>query len=242
MSLRSVIPARLRRALAVALRTRRAAWRAAREPRRDAAEIFDEVYSRNIWGTGETAYYSGGGSDTRFAVPYCQAVRSFVDELHIERPVIVDLGCGDFRVGQALVEDWDVDYVGLDVVPAMIEHHEQHHAREGVRFVCADVVAENLPPGAVCLVRQVLQHLSNDQIRTVLTKLERYPHVLVTEHYPADETTAIPNLGKALFADARLAENSGVYLDRPPYSPAVPPPLAMPAEPGEIRIFALAAK
>jgi hypothetical protein len=223
----------------VAIRTRRAAWRARRAPRRDVAAIFTDVYDGSVWGTGETAFYSGGGSDARFAVPYCETVRSYVDELQIEHPVIVDLGCGDFRVGRALVEGWDVEYIGLDVVPTLIEHVQQQYGRDGIRFVCANLVADELPPGDVCLVRQVLQHLSNDEIRETLGKLERYPHVIVTEHYPADETTAIPNLDKAPGADTRLSENSAVYLDRPPYSRAVRPLLAIPAEPGEIRTFAL---
>jgi SAM-dependent methyltransferase len=237
--LRGLVPARLRRALAVAIRTRSAARRVRRQPRPDPAAVFGEVYAKGIWGASETAFYSGGGSDEHFAAPYCEAVRAYVDAAEIERPMIVDLGCGDFRVGQRLMTDWAADYVGVDVVPALIEHNQQVHAGQNVRFVCSDVVTDELPAGDVCLVRQVFQHLSNDEILRVLGKLERYPHVIVTEHYPADELTAIPNLDKVPGADTRLSENSGVYIDKPPFSRRIRPLLAVDSNPGEIRTFAL---
>jgi SAM-dependent methyltransferase len=166
-------------------------------------------------------------------------VRAHIDALGIERPVIVDLGCGDFRVGEELLAGWNADYVGVDVVPALIEHHQGVYANDRTRFVCADVVEDPLPPGDVCLIRQVFQHLSNEQIMLVLTKLEQYAHVIVTEHYPADEETAIPNLDKAPGADTRLAANSAVYLEKPPFSQRIDPILALPSEPGQIRTFSL---
>lgn len=236
---RRLIPTRLRRALVRTVETRRSARRARREPQRDPAVVFGEVYERGIWGRGETAYYSGGGSDARYAEPYCQAVRDLLATTEHHRPVIVDLGCGDFRVGRALIDGWDVDYVGVDVVPALIEFNSATYGSEHVRFVCRDLVTDPLPPGDICLVRQVLQHLSNDQIRRVLPKLDAYAHVIVTEHYPADEATAIPNLDKAPGADTRLSANSAVYLDEAPFRRSIRPLLSLPAETGTIRTFLL---
>src|SRR5262249_41309949 len=74
----------------------------------------------------------------------------------------------------------------------------------------------------LCLVRQVLQHLSNHQIGAVLRKLQQYPLVMITEHYPAPDAAAIvPNKDKAAGADTRITDGSAVFLDRPPFNLAI---------------------
>jgi hypothetical protein len=84
-------------------------------------------------------------------------------------------------------------------------------------FVCLDIIEQQLPDGDVCLVRQVLQHLSNAEIKAILDKLNKYKYVFVTEHYPLGND-CLPNIDKPHGADIRLYDNSAVFLDKEPFN------------------------
>lgn len=195
-------------------------WRtleARRNLERTPREVFSEIYREGVWGgSAKQAFNSGAGSVNPSVVgPYIEKVGA---ELRAMAPVkVVDLGCGDFTVSKQLV-GYCSEYIGIDVVPELISHLRVTNADSHVSFLSLDVVDEELPEGDVCLVRQVLQHLSNDQIAKVLAKLNRYGTVFVTEHYPAHGTPVIHNLDKVHGASTRLYENSGVYLDKPPFN------------------------
>ena len=130
---------------------------------------------------------------------------------------VVDLGCGDFRVGQNILAP-GIRYIGVDVVPELISYNTQTYGSEAVRFECRDIATEDLPPGDICLIRQVFQHLSNEEIAAVLAKLTAYKTCLITEHYPRNPTSCIPNLNKPHGGDVRFSDNSAVFLDQPPFN------------------------
>lgn len=188
--------------------------------RMSARDVFSRIYSRNVWGGTLGEFCSGTGSEDRFAEPYCRLVQEFVVQLRRNREspiVLVDLGCGDFRVGARLVGP-GIRYLGADVVPELIEHHRRCHAGPGVEFQCLDITRDDLPKGSVALLRQVLQHLSNQEIACVLAKLHLYDYVFVTEHYPSNEMGIMPNRDKPHGGDTRLLDRSAVYLDQPPFN------------------------
>jgi SAM-dependent methyltransferase len=183
---------------------------------RDAAEIFSEIYDRNRWGGEPGAFHSGSGSTGSHAEQYGQMVRRFIAERGIRR--VVDLGCGDFRVGAQLLDGMAVDYTGIDIVPALIEANRRLHGSGRVRFECRDIIEDELPQGDLCLIRQVLQHLSNDQIIRVLRNVAGYPYVIVTEHFPAPAALRVRNLDKSCGEDVRIYDGSAVFLDAPPFN------------------------
>lgn len=183
--------------------------------RRSVRDVFTRVYEKNQWGGAPGEYSSGAGSDDEHARSYATAIRGFIEEHDVR--TVVDVGCGDFRVGQALLAP-GVRYVGVDVVEGLIARNQALHGRPGVEFRCVDATTEPLPEGDLCLVRQVLQHLSNAQIEAVLQRTEPFRHVIVTEHYPAPGVVARTNLDKPHGADTRIIDDSAVYLDRPPFN------------------------
>jgi SAM-dependent methyltransferase len=203
-------------------RQRRIALVRARNLDRTPAEIFGDIYRNNKWGGPAGSFSSGSGSTVRHAELYSGAVRRFVREHGVGR--IVDLGCGDFTVGARLAQE-GTQYVGVDIVPELIEHNTRRFGSANVRFECRDIIGDELPSGDLCLVRQVLQHLSNEQIAGVLRNVKRYRYVLVTEHYPALGVAARPNLDKPCGEDVRVYDDSGVYLDAPPFSRQVRGPV-----------------
>ncbi len=185
---------------------------------RSPREIFTEIYSKNRWGGAAGAVSSGSGSTLEHAERYAEAVKRFMRERGLRR--MVDLGCGDFTVGALLVGS-DVDYVGVDIVEGLVSRHQREHSCDGVAFLCLDIVSDALPDGDLCLLRQVLQHLSNSQIGQVLSKLAKYRYVLVSEHYPAPGAEGPANLDKPCGEDVRVYDGSAVYLDRPPFDAKV---------------------
>lgn len=183
-----------------------------------AEEVFTEIYDKKHWaGHASDAFSSGSGSITEGLVaPYVAAVRDAI-ACESDRPLVfVDLGCGDFRVGRQLAA-LSARYIGVDVVRPLIDHHRALHATATVSFLHLDMAKDELPDGDVCFVRQVLQHLSNDQILAVLGKLKKYPWVFITEHYPSDTRRVVPNRDKVHGRDTRVHYDSGVYLTEPPF-------------------------
>jgi hypothetical protein len=176
-------------------------------------ETFDRVYSEGWWGRG-SAFDSGEGSANDFTDAYVELVRSFVNKHGIGS--IVDLGCGDFRVGSRLVSP-DLQYVGVDIVRGLIERNNAEFGSATVKFEQRDLTADKLPPGELGLLRQVLQHLSNRQIAEVLSNARCYRHLIVTEHIPLGDDV-VRNVDKPHGPDIRMPERSGVFLESPPFS------------------------
>src|SRR5436190_8641089 len=82
-------------------------------------EVFAEIYKNKTWGNVEnTAFYSGTGSDDDYSLPYAEIIINFINEHKVTS--VVDLGCGDFRVGSKINRDTDILYTGVDVVPELV--------------------------------------------------------------------------------------------------------------------------
>lgn len=201
--------------LATFMRERREQAHMRKADSRPPTEIFSEIYRNNMWGGRPGEFYSGDGSGDEISAAYVQTVRRYI-ETHDVRSV-VDLGCGDFRVGAQLLRP-GLSYIGVDVVPALVESHQRTFARDGVSFEVGDIIDGELPKGELYLLRQVLQHLSNDQINRVLAKLGDKPHVVIAEHHPAPGRFRRYNHDKPPGRDIRVPFGSGVYLDQAPFS------------------------
>ncbi len=199
---------------------------------RDIGEAFAEIYRRGGWGQAEgEEFFSGSGSTPQFAAAYADLVNRFV-ELHAVRH-IVDLGCGDFQVGRLLKTSERVRYTGMDIVKDLVSHNQAKYGSAFVEFRCGDAIKDELPDGDLCLVRQVLQHLSNAQITAVMRRCSKYRYILVTEDIYTGPGTR-PNLDKPAGWDTRTYAKSGVFLDQAPFSLSVHTELEVPNPPNMV--------
>ena len=132
-----------------------------------------QIYENNLWGSNKSKFYSGVGShDPELVKPYLAIVSSFLAAF--EPPLIVcDLGCGDFNIGKELVK-FSKKYCAIDIVPDLIAHNKEAFKADNVEFLALDIAAEALPPADCVILRQVLQHLSNTEIKSVVAKLYDY--------------------------------------------------------------------
>jgi SAM-dependent methyltransferase len=182
-------------------------------------EAFTAIYEQNLWGGEPGEYTSGSGSVPAVADEYARRIRELIAERGHRS--VLDLGCGDFQVGTLIAES-GVRYRGADVVPGLIAANQDKYGNERISFTCLDISQDALPSADLCLVRQVLQHLSNAEIRDVLgnVRRSRFAEVLITEIVPAGHI-AHPNLDKPHGPDTRLSDGSGVLLEEPPFSEQV---------------------
>ncbi|MFO1133136.1 MAG: glycosyltransferase family 2 protein [Hyphomicrobiales bacterium] len=184
-----------------------------------AGEIFSEIYRRKDWGEADdptTPFYSGPGSRESAVVSgYVTAVADFLRSLG--KPDVVDLGCGDFKVG-AQIRPWCGRYVACDVVPDLIAFNRNAYSHLDVDFRVLDMAEDALPEGDVVFVRQVLQHLGNAAIARAVAKIAvRYKYLVLTEHVPEAADFA-PNVDIVTGAGTRLQLGSGVVLTRAPFN------------------------
>ncbi len=180
-------------------------------------EVFTEIYKTNKWGGFEGEFCSGlGSTDEQIVSPYVSMVSEKASSEGFLGLTFVDLGCGDFRVGKQLLPLCS-SYIGVDLVKPLIYRNQEKYGNESTRFMHLNIVDDTLPEGDVCFVKQVFQHLSNQQITAVLPKLKMYEWVFITEHYPTDNDTITPNQDKVHGCDIRVCYNSGVYFSKPPF-------------------------
>jgi len=182
-------------------------------------EVFSHVYEIGVWGKSSDGVdqFSGTGShDPSIIDDYVHAITAYLRALP-RTPDVVDLGCGDFHVG-SLIRPACGRYTACDVVPALIEANRKRYAGLDVEFRCIDASRDDLPPGDVVFLRQVLQHLDNGRIARILDRISRYRSLVLTEHLPPGQFTA--NVEKALGDTTRLAfcKPSGVVVTEPPFN------------------------
>jgi hypothetical protein len=151
-------------------------------------EAFQQVYATSMWGKDEGQFFSGSGSRGPVVQRYVEAMTAQLEALHksLARDLtVVDIGCGDFFVGHALLAACPfIRYIGCDIVPELIEHHQKQHGSDRASFQLLDIVSDDPPEGDVVLVRQVLQHLSNRDVVEALGRLRGFEAVYLTEGNP----------------------------------------------------------
>ena len=181
-------------------------------PTKDAME---QVYEMKLWGSGNSDFYSGLGShDPEVVNPYIEVLRSFLTSF--KSPLrVCDLGCGDFNVGKELVRHTK-NYVAVDIVAKLIEHNKAKFKDDNLEFRCLDIAVDNLPSGDCVILRQVLQHLSNAEVKNIVSKLKNYKYVILTEHLP--DGAFIPNKEIISGQGIRLKKRSGINLLVAPFN------------------------
>lgn len=187
-------------------------WRKLRKAQ-SRAEIFSLIYKHNMWGGSEDFCSGHGSSDPEIVQPYFEAVSTFLSSF-ASPPDVCDFGCGDFQVGSK-IRPLCGRYVAADVVPELIERNKQRFGDLDVAFKVVDIVTDELPTGDIAFIREVLQHLSNPEIQSILPKLAKFRYVVVTEAVPQDDFIA--NIDKPAGFNIRISRASGVDLEKSPF-------------------------
>ena len=177
-------------------------------------EAMSQIYKNNLWGGKKSEFYSGVGSHHPELInPYLATVSSFLAAFEVT-PVVCDLGCGDFNIGNELVK-YSKKYNAIDIVPDLITYNKNKFKADNLEFQTLDIAKDELPAGDCAILRQVLQHLSNAEIKSVVEKLYDFKYVVLTEHLP--EGNFSPNKDIISGQGIRLKKQSGVNLLASPF-------------------------
>ena len=121
-----------------------------------AVDRFREAYESRAWVSSKGQLsLSGLGSEASATRTVVDALPALLVRLGCER--LLDVGCGDWNWMREV--RLPCDYVGIDIVPEVIEANRRYE-RVGVEFEVGDAIEGPLPEADVVLCREVLFHLS----------------------------------------------------------------------------------
>lgn len=143
--------------------------------RTDALEsTFSDIYRHQRWGKGAG---SGEGSNPLKNKDYIRVLQEFIRNRGVKS--VVDLGCGDWQFSRHV--DWSgVNYIGIDVVPTLIQELTVAYATENISFIQGNLVTCELPQAELVICKDVLQHLSTTTVLTFLKRLSLFNYAILT--------------------------------------------------------------
>lgn len=178
-------------------------------------DVMEQIYDQSLWGGKEFDFYSGIGShDPMIVNIYVKTVTNFLKS-HDHKMTICDIGCGDFNIGQHIFK-YSKKYFAIDIVEELIERNKIKFKTKNLEFLCLDIANDVLPKADVIIIRQVFQHLSNNEIQQILNRLKTCKYIILTEHLPVGDF--IPNTNKIASQGIRLKQQSGVDILSAPFN------------------------
>jgi SAM-dependent methyltransferase len=147
--------------------------------------VFERIYAHNDWGHG-----SGEGSLALHVRPYVKFLQRFLSLRRVAS--VIDFGCGDWQFSQ-MIRWGDIAYRGYDIVPAVVTANRLRFQTQQVSFHEIGTDFSDLPPADLLIVKDVLQHWSDETVAKFLPVLSRYRCALITNCVnPAGRTKNLP--------------------------------------------------
>jgi len=131
------------------------------------AERFARMHETNLWAGTESR--SGVGSGMAATARLRAELPGLLRKLGVRR--LLDVPCGDFH-WMSRVDLAGIDYVGGDIVEAIVAENQARYGRDGRRFVHVDLTAGPLPGADAVLCRDCLVHLSFANIERALRVIQ----------------------------------------------------------------------
>ena len=151
----------------------------------DNEKVFTEIYNKNIWGDGSShSPRSGYGSKPENAKPYAQFVQSIIKSYSIKS--VLDIGHGDW----AMWSDYkfeDVRYIGIDIAVGLSEKVSHEFASSNRSFFHTSVFKSGLPKVDLVISKEVLQHLSNQEVIKKLKEINNNKYLILSNARYSDK-------------------------------------------------------
>lgn len=178
---------------------------------REMRQVFGAIHAAKAWGDCESS--SGPGSTRERAATFLPDLIALMRALEVR--TLLDAPCGDFNWTQPLADSVG-RYIGVDVVPALIQENRRRWPSPNRRFLCRDMVAQRLPAADLVLCRDALVHLCHKDIHAAVANFRRTG---------AEYLLATTFIGERPNDDIGTGEWRPLNLQRPPFS--FPPPLEL---------------
>src|SRR5690242_15983771 len=134
----------------------------------DLAQRFERIHETNLWGADTSV--SGVGSELAATAAIRERLPALLKELGVHS--MLDAPCGDHRWMASLELHLD-RYVGIDIVPSIIEALQQRYRDDPHRlFFLSDITRDPLPHCDLILSRDCLVHFSFETLARATRNLK----------------------------------------------------------------------
>ncbi len=143
------------------------------------SQKFESIYKNGLWG-GTTTPKSGSGSTFQAALPYVEIVQKLVRDEGIIS--VLDIGHGDWEMWESYKFD-DTNYIGIDVYAELTRELNKRLGSTSREFICLNAATQELPKAEICITKDVLQHLTNDDVSNILKKMQDYRFLVICNDF-----------------------------------------------------------
>lgn len=135
---------------------------------RDRAGVFSKIYKTNHWSNEESV--SGPGSTLQNTI----SVREGLVQVMMTYKVttLLDVPCGDFNWMKE-VDFSNIKYLGMDIVPELIDRNNSNFRNENRSFQVVDLVTETVPKVDLIFCRDCLVHLSYKDAKSAIANMKQ---------------------------------------------------------------------
>jgi SAM-dependent methyltransferase len=181
-------------------------------------DAFTRIYKSGLWGKNNAGEgTSGEGSSLLTTESYRTFLQQFLKEMHIHS--VVDAGCGDWEFSRAI--KWDgIDYKGYDVVKSVIKKNKAKFSRSNIQFYHVDLLQTELPTADLLLCKDVLQHLTIEDVLLFIKQLPKFKYCLITNDvYPTTLSSHNPQIARGDYRPLDLTQPPFLFsLQQYPFS------------------------
>lgn len=132
--------------------------------------VFSHIYETKHWWDGESL--SGPGSSLASTL----TISLFLPVIlrAIGARTLLNAGCGDEHWMHGILPQLNLElYLGVDIVPSLIDENQKKYGTDRVLFMQLDIAEDPLLEVDVIMCRDVLAHLSYEDIHAVLRNFKK---------------------------------------------------------------------
>lgn len=134
--------------------------------------VFSYIYDSNHWCPDGGESLSGPGS----SMASTSTIRSLLPAIlkSVGACSLLDAGCGDFNWMRELVDELGLElYFGVDIAQSVIDENQKKYGTDKIVFMNFDIAEDPLLKVDVIMCRDVLAHLSYEDINCVLRNFKK---------------------------------------------------------------------
>lgn len=133
--------------------------------------VFSHIYSNNVWGDGSILKpLSGPGSLPDNAKPYVDFIADAINRFSLA--TVLDVGHGDWNMWRDYRFE-NINYLGVDVADRVSINNMEKFGSKNIKFRQVDKF-DPLPSADLLLCKDVLQHLSYEDIHIILSQISKF--------------------------------------------------------------------
>ena len=142
-------------------------------------DVFTNIYRKGLWKEGDLTPLSGSGSNPDNSKPYVDFVADNITRLGIKS--VLDIGHGDWEMWREYKFE-NTNYIGVDVAKDLSKSNNDKYGSKKRVFVQVKF-QDSYPDAELLLCKDVLQHLSNEDVNNLLLRFSTFKYLIICNAY-----------------------------------------------------------